>query len=310
MKLATYQYKGKQSFGVVTDGGICDIPAVWGDGPRSVVEALQGGAETMKKIASLAAKAKTLLAEKDVTLLAPLPAPTKILALAGNYVKHIQESRLGKGLTERPHETTVPRPFLMPNTCVAAPGATVPWPCYSKEIDYEIELAIVIGKTAKCVSAQQAKDCIAGYTIVNDVSARSVTFKEARAARPWDEFFDWLNGKWADGFCPMGPYLVTADEVGDPHALAMQLTVNGKTRQDSSTGAMIFDVYEIVSFLSHIMTLTPGDVIATGTPHGVGMATGEFLHGGDVITCRIEKLGELTVKLGQEPKEYYTPCKQ
>jgi len=166
---------------------------------------------------------------------------------------------------------------------------------------------VVIGKKCKCIDAVQAGDVIAGYTIVNDVSARSVTFKKARAERPWDNFYDWLSGKWADGFLPMGPYLLTADEVDDVQSLGMALKVNGQVRQDSSTQQMIYSVTEIVSSLSHIMTLEPGDIIATGTPAGVGVATGDFLQAGDVVEGSIEKLGTLTNVMGERPAKFYEP---
>jgi len=125
--------------------------------------------------------------------------------------------------------------------------------------------------------------------------------------RPWDEFYDWLNGKWADGFLPIGPYLLTADEIADAQNLDMTLTVNGKVRQKANTSQMIYPVADIVSFLSHIMTLEPGDVIATGTPSGVAMATGKFLQPGDRIECTIEKLGTLRNTLGQRPAKFYEP---
>ena len=190
---------------------------------------------------------------------------------------------------------------------MANPDEEIHWPVYSKTIDYELELAIVIGKTAKCIEAQDALDFVAGYTIVNDVSARSVTFVKKRAKRPWDEFYDWLNGKWADGFCPMGPFLLTADEIDDVQNLDMQLTVNGQVRQKANTAQMIYPVADIVFFVSHIMTLEPGDVIATGTPSGVAMATGNFLKAGDRIEASIEKLGTLTNTLGAKPKKFYEP---
>ena len=180
-------------------------------------------------------------------------------------------------------------------------------PSYSKEVDYEIELAVVIGKEAKAVTQAEALDYVAGYTIANDVSARSVTFKEARAKRPWDEFYDWLNGKWSDGFLPMGPYLLTADEIENVQNLEMTLTVNGRVRQKANTSQMIYPVADIVWFLSHIMTLEPGDVIATGTPAGVAAATGDFLEPADVIECTIENLGTLTNTLGAKPEEFYEP---
>ncbi len=308
MKLATYLHRGKQSFGLVTDRGLCDVPACWPEGPGNVLEALEGGGAVMNHLAGLADRCESFIPLTDVRLLAPIPHPPKLLGLAVNYLEHHQEIDRSLAMPDDPRRTTTPRPFLMPSTAVANPGDEIPWPTYSRQIDYEIELAVVMGSQAKDVTPQAAVHHIAGYTIANDISARSVTFAQGRAQRPKDEFFDWLHGKWSDGFCPLGPWLVTADEVGDVGDLELELTVNGVTRQKSRTSMMIFDVYELVSFCSHLMTLLPGDVIATGTPSGVGVATGEFLSGGDVITCRIEKIGELTNTLGKEPPSFYTPC--
>jgi len=197
----------------------------------------------------------------------------------------------------------------MPATVVIGPDEEIPWPCYSKQIDYEIELGVIIGKEAKCIGPDDALDYVAGYTICNDVSARSVTFEERRSSRPWDEFYDWLNGKWADGFLPMGPCLLTADEIDNVQNLDMELKVNGEVRQKANTGQMIYPVADIVSFLSHIMTLEPCDIIATGTPAGVAMATGKFLQPGDTIECKIENLGTLTNRLDQRPGKLYEPLK-
>jgi 2-keto-4-pentenoate hydratase/2-oxohepta-3-ene-1,7-dioic acid hydratase in catechol pathway len=247
----------------------------------------------------------------SVELLAPISRPGKILALAGNYSEHIKEAALKRGfnlgLSDSPRQTTVPRPFLKPATCILNPGDTIPWPIYSKEIDYELELAVVIGEVVKCAGIDQALDCVAGYTIANDVSARSVTFAKNRQRRPWDEFYDWLNGKWADGFCPMGPYLVTPDEIADVQNLAMILKVNAEVRQNANTSQMIYAVANTVSFLSYIMTLEPGDIICTGTPSGVGVATGNFLKAGDQIECNIEGLGTLANTVGPRPEEFYEP---
>jgi 2-keto-4-pentenoate hydratase/2-oxohepta-3-ene-1,7-dioic acid hydratase in catechol pathway len=195
----------------------------------------------------------------------------------------------------------------MPATAVANPGEKIPWPVYSETIDYEIELAVVIGQKTKAVAPKDAMKIIAGYTIANDISARTVTFKKNRAERPWDEFYDWLNGKWADGFCPMGPYLLTADEIEDVQNLDMKLTVNGKVRQKANSSQMIHTVAQIVSFLSHLMTLEPGDIIATGTPSGVGFATGNYLKAGDKIEASIENLGTLANILGPKPEKFYEP---
>jgi 2-keto-4-pentenoate hydratase/2-oxohepta-3-ene-1,7-dioic acid hydratase in catechol pathway len=134
-----------------------------------------------------------------------------------------------------------------------------------------------------------------------------VTFKNGRVERPWDDFYDWLAGKWADGFCPTGPYLVTADEIPDVQNLRMELKVNNETRQKANTNQMIYPVADIVSFLSFLMTLEPGDMILTGTPAGVAVATGRFLQSGDTIECGIENLGILKNTLSPKPADFYKP---
>ena len=309
MRLVTYSRDGSVCCGLMSDGGIIDIVADWGgdNPPRCAVEILRRGQQCLDKIRKLTNKATNVLPVDSVKLLAPIPRPGKVLALAGNYAEHIAEAGLSLGLSKSPRDTTVPRPFLMPSTAVIGPDEVIPWPVYSDKIDYELELAVVIGKKAKCVDIDDAIDYVAGYTIANDVSARSATFAKGRTKRPWDEFYDWLGGKWADGFCPMGPYLVTKDEIEDVQDLDMRLAVNGKVRQQANTGQMIYKVADIVSFLSHLMTLEPGDVICTGTPSGVAMATGQWLQPGDVIECTIEGLGTLTNTVGPKPAEFYEP---
>lgn len=309
MKLITFSQDDSIRPGILIEDDIIDIPTAWTEPnpPRSVKEILERGPSCLAALAEFAKSAEASIPLSSVRLLAPVRRPGKILALAGNYAKHIIEAGLKLGLSDSPRMTTVPRPFLMPPTVIIGPGDEIPWPEYSETIDYEIELAIVIGKLAKRISAADAPRVIAGYTIANDVSARTVTFKKNRAERPWDEFYDWLNGKWADGFCPMGPYLLTADEIADVQDLDLTLAVNGKERQNSNTSQMIHPVAEIVSFLSHLMTLEPGDVIATGTPSGVGLATGQYLEAGDRIDATIQNLGTLTNTLGQKPKKLYHP---
>jgi 2-keto-4-pentenoate hydratase/2-oxohepta-3-ene-1,7-dioic acid hydratase in catechol pathway len=306
MKLLTFKKGTKQSCGILTNKGVVNLA----DSFKDVKEIIAGGNEAFNKIATIIKNNKSFINPSTIEFLAPIPEPGKILALAGNYAKHIAEAGLKLGLSESPRKTTVPRPFLKPNTVINHPNSIIPWPVYSKEIDYEIELAVVIGKEAKCISPQQAREIIGGYTIANDVSARSVTFKQGREKRPWDEFYDWLNGKWADGFLPLGPCIVTSDEIENPQNLQMTLKVNGEIRQNANTSEMIFDVYEIVSFLSFIMTLEPGDIIATGTPEGVAMATGNFLKEGDKIECTIEKIGTLTNTIGPKPEDFYEPLIQ
>ncbi len=310
MKLATYLHNDKISCGIITEKGIIDIGSGTDGKVRSIHQILAEGDSAMAEIAGLADSAGDFLQIDDVKLLAPIPRPGKVIALAGNYEKHIIEGGLKLGLTESPRTSTVPRPFLMPGTVITGPDSEIPWPAFSEQIDYEVELAVVIGKAANCVPSAEALDYVAGYSIANDISARSVTFKENRKERPWDEFFDWLNGKWVDGFLPLGPYLTTADEIEDVGALDLKLSVNGRVRQKANTSQMIFTVADIVSFLSYLMTLEPGDVIATGTPEGVAMATGEFLQPGDKIQCKIENLGTLTNTLGNGPAQFYKPLKK
>jgi len=311
MKLATYVHGGRQSYGVVTDRGVRDVPAAWPDGPASLLDAIQAGPPAIARIRDIAAaQAATAIPLADVKLRAPIPTPPKLLGLAVNYAEHHREIERGADLPAEPRRDTTPRPFLMPATAVADPGAEIPWCDFSRDIDHEVELAVVIGHAARRIAPADAAACIAGYTIANDISARTVTHSAGRAKRPKDDFFDWLHGKWADGFCPLGPYLVTPDEIGDPQDLDLELTVDGEVRQKSNTRHMIFSVMEIVSFCSHLMTLVPGDVIATGTPSGVGIATGKLLKPGQSITCRIEKIGELTNTLGRPPEHFYTPCQK
>ncbi len=311
MTLAAYKSDGFESVGVLTKKGIVDIPTIWpGAGPpRNIIDILRRDAVAAVK--ELADKSDIVIPVENIKLLAPISRPGKLLALAGNYGEHIKEASLNRGfklgLSDAKKQTTVPRPFLKPATTIIGPDEQIPWPAYSEQIDYEIELAVVIGKHAKCVEAKEAIGCIAGYTIANDVSARSVTFKNGRAERPWDDFYDWLAGKWADGFCPMGPYFVTADEIPDVQNLQMELKVNDETRQKANTKQMIYPVADIVSFLSFITTLEPGDMILTGTPAGVAVASGRFLQPGDTIECGIENLGVLKNTLSQKPAAFYKP---
>jgi 2-keto-4-pentenoate hydratase/2-oxohepta-3-ene-1,7-dioic acid hydratase in catechol pathway len=303
MKLAGYVHNKSASCGIVTNDGIIDIPS--NTAFQSIHEILTWGDSALKPLSDLSQTARTRIPLESVGLLAPLPRPGKILALAGNYKKHLEETAWQDGTFDDQATTTNPWPFMMPSTVVTGTDTEVAWPGYSEQVDYEIELAIVIGKTIKCAPPERAPEAIAGYTIANDISARSTTFKEGRKDRPRDAYFDWLMGKWADGFMPLGPWLVTADEIGDPQNLEMELKVNGQTRQKSNTSQMIFSVGQIVSFLSHLMTLEPGDVIITGTPHGVAAADGSFLSPGDKMECTIEKIGTLTNTLGPKPDSFY-----
>jgi 2-keto-4-pentenoate hydratase/2-oxohepta-3-ene-1,7-dioic acid hydratase in catechol pathway len=167
-------------------------------------------------------------------------------------------------------------------------------PSVSSTTDWEVELAVIVGKRCRNVSLDDALDAVFGYTIANDLSARTTDWGVDRQPTDvWNDFFDWLSGKWPDGFAPLGPYILTADEIPDPQNLAISLHLNGEQRQHSSTREMISTVAETIAFASRFMTLEPGDVIETGTPSGVGAAQGTYLKSGDVMEARIEKLGVL-----------------
>lgn len=233
----------------------------------------------------------------DVELLAPLLRPGKLLAVAANFQDHVREA----GGRQLDKSRLSPRLFLKPPTCIVGPGAEIPLPAVSEQVDWEAELAVVIGERVRDVPVEWALNVVAGYMTSNDVSARSVDYgypRDTDDKAVW--FFDWLAGKWLDGFAPLGPYLVTADEVPDPQAMEITLTVNGVRRQHGSTRDMIFSVAELVSFASRLMTLEPGDVLMTGTPSGVGAATGDYLRAGDEMSATIGGLGTLTNRLARD----------
>lgn len=309
MKLASCFYNNRVTCGIISPEGLIDIPTATEDNPRtrlhSIKEILIKGADTMDTLEKILSRPVEPIPFENLTWLAPIPKPNKILALAGNYAAHIQETGRHKDLPNLT-QTSPLRPFLKPSTAVCGHQKTILWPHYSDQVDYEIELAVIIGKTARCLSPERAQTVIAGYTIGNDISARSVTFGRKKESGEEKDFYEWLMGKWSDDFSPLGPWMVTADEIADPQNLKMTLTVNGEVRQNASTGQMIYSVYEIVSFLSYLMTLEPGDVILTGTPEGVGAASGRYLKPGDVIDCTIECIGTLSNRMGEKPFTFYT----
>ena len=226
----------------------------------------------------------------DIELLTPLERPGKILALAGNYAAHVAER--GGSAAER--NETFPYVFMKPITALNHPGAPIVLPaCSPEHIDWECELGVIIGKTCKNADESTALSHIAGYTVINDVSDRQYKPNPGRKPRERDKFFDWQHGKWHDSFCPVGPCVLSSDKVPDPQALSLRLTVNGEEKQNASTAAMVFPVAAIVAFLSRLMTLEPGDLIATGTPSGVGSATGTYLKAGDLVAASVEEIGFL-----------------
>ncbi len=226
--------------------------------------------------------AGAVLARKDVQLLAPVPRPGKVLCIGLNYKDHAAESN--SPLPERPLL------FSKFPTCVLAPGGTIRIPRGSANVDYEAELGVVIGKRATRVPAARAMEHVLGYVNFNDVSARDFQFKDGQ----------WQRGKSCDTFAPSGEYIATTDEIPDPHKLRIRLRLNGKTMQDSNTDQLIFGVPQLIESLSEHVTLEPGDVIATGTPPGVGFARKPpvWMQPGDKVEVEIEGLGVLANVVG------------
>ncbi len=298
LKLLTYRAQDGLRLGIKTDRGVLDVSAAKqraqsADAPEHMEEVIQGGAEALSALEMLRARAvgdgdgdDLWLSEEQLRLGPCVPDPGKIICIGTNYRKHAMESNM-------PIPST-PILFSKFNNTVAAHGDVIALPFNSDQVDYEAELAVVIGSVAKRVPAQRSLQHVFGYCNVNDISARDLQFKTHQ----------WLLGKSCDGFSPLGPYLVTADEVGDPNALRITCDVNGERRQNSTTADMIFPCSEIVSYVSEHMTLYPGDIILTGTPEGVVLGYPPekrvWLKEGDEVTIEVEKLGRLTNRFRRE----------
>ena len=277
MRLARYANGSGPRLGVVVDGALVDLRAAAPDLPREMGELLALGAEGRAAAGAAAEAADERIPLDDVTLLAPVPQPSKFLAVGLNYADHVAETGL-----ETPE---FPLVFAKMPSCVTGPHDRIQRPVVSDRLDWEGELAFVIGERCRHVKREDAASVIAGYTIVNDVSVRDWQVKTSQ----------WVLGKSFDTHGPMGPWLVTPDEVGDPHALDIRTTVNGETMQASNTRHLIFDCYDLVETLSTVFTLEPGDVIATGTPGGVGnaMTPPRFLAAGDTVRIEVERIGAI-----------------
>jgi len=280
MKLVTFATEGDARLGVLCGGRVIDLADASDGGlPSDMVTFLQRGDVAMQQAREIAEAAEPALSLSEVTLMAPVLHPSKIVAIGLNYMDHCREQNIA------PPEA--PIIFAKFPSAIVGPGDAIRWdPALTSRVDYEVELAVVIGRTTRRVSAAEALDCVAGYTVCNDVSARDLQFGDKQ----------WVRGKSLDTFCPLGPWLVTRDDVPAPHDLAMRCTVNDDVLQDSTTAEMIWRVPQLIEFISHAFSLLPGDVIATGTPDGVGVFRSPqvFLGDGDIVTVEIEGLGRLT----------------
>ncbi|HEX5080113.1 MAG TPA: fumarylacetoacetate hydrolase family protein [Geminicoccaceae bacterium] len=274
------------------DAALAGAPAI-GQAPFGSLHALIGrGAAALRAVAQLCEMAAggkldaARLRLADVRLLAPIPRPAKnVFCVGRNYVEHIAEGARAQKIDLKLPE--YPVFFSKPPTAVIGPGDAIPVQVeVSTKVDYEVELAVVIGKPGRNIRAADALDHVFGYTIVNDVTARDLQRRHGG---------QFLKGKGLDGSCPMGPAIVTRDAIADPGRLAIRLWVNDELRQDGNTRDMIFPIGALIESLSEGLTLEPGDLLATGTPSGVGYAMSEpqFLKQGDVVTCEVEGIGRL-----------------
>jgi len=283
-----------ESYGILVDNEIISLmglpKALRIPPPMSLDEVITLGKRGIDIIEQLmhhstnAEKKEARISIDEVTILPPVPSPPKIICLGLNYRDHIEEQ--GKEVSDEPVI------FMKPRTAVIGSEKPIVKPSFVKQLDYEAELAIIIGKKGKDIPVSEAKDYIFGYTAFNDVSARDIQFKDGQ----------WTRGKSFDTFAPMGPCITTMDQIKNPNDLHICTRVNGELRQNSSTKNMVLNVYEIVHYLSVVMTLEPGDVIATGTPAGVGVfmkPEPKFLSQGDIVEIEIDKIGTLRNKVAE-----------
>ena len=303
-RLATYRTKEGPRAGLVVGEEVFDAARLTGKPGYATVMGIladwKAAEGTLKKATAGAAKSRAKRQPLAKTkLLAPVPSPPTIFCAGANYADHAAAMavKMGYPLPPDPHEQGLkPYFFIKAAHTLADPGATIKALHYAKELDWEIELAAVIGRSAKDVAKEKALAYVAGYVAANDLSARD------RGRRPGVEAtslfkMDWTKHKSFDGSCPLGPWITPASDIADPQKLAMKLWVNGVLKQDSNTDKMLFTLAEQIEQLSIGMTLQPGDLILTGTPAGTGAESGTFLKPGDVVKVWIEGIGEFENKI-------------
>jgi len=303
-RLATYQSADGPRAGLVLDDQVFDAAKLAGNKAYATVIAIledwRSAQGALNKAAAKAGKGRVKgLPLGRTKLLAPVRWPSAIYCAGANYADHAAEMarHMNRPPEPDPHTQGLKAwHFLKAGRTLADPGATVKISDMSNEVDWEVELAAVIGRRAKNVPQEKALSYVAGYTAANDLSSRD-RGRRANVSETSPFKHDWTKHKTFEGSCPLGPWIVPASDVGDPQNLGLKLWVNDALKQDSNTKDMIFNVAEQIERLSDGMTLYPGDLILTGTPAGVGSARGEFLKPGDVVKIWIEKIGTLTTKL-------------
>ncbi len=276
MKLVSFKKNGYSGPGILRDSGVFPLRQLGFDDSVSFIAAGPQERQRIEKLV-ISASPRELLPLETLKLTAPIPRPSKLLCIGLNYRDHAVESKM-----ELP---SVPTVFAKYTNAVIGPGEPIVLPSTTQKPDYEAEFAVVIGKRAKRVSRDNWRDCVFGYTIVNDVSARDVQLATSQ----------WTLGKSFDTFAPIGPHIVTVDEVPDPHTLDISLSIGGETLQHSNTRELIFGVPQLIEYISTFLTLEPGDIISTGTPAGVGLGRTppRWLRAGEEVVIEIEKIGTL-----------------
>jgi 2-keto-4-pentenoate hydratase/2-oxohepta-3-ene-1,7-dioic acid hydratase in catechol pathway len=302
-KLVTYASAKGPRAGLVVGETVHDAVALTGQaGYATVVDILDdwdAAAPRLKEAASRAGAAGGAPLAQTI-LLAPVRWPSAIYCAGANFTDHMLEMAKVQNIAPEPDPKSVglkPWHFIKASRTLADPGKTVMLPGYSKMVDWEVELTAVIGKPARNVTVEHALDHVAGYTIANDLSARDLT-KRAQVPDSSPFKFDWLGQKNFDDACPLGPWIVPAEDIPDPQNVGLKLWVNDVIKQDSHTSKMIFSLAEQIAHISSRLTLHPGDLVLTGTPAGVGLARKEFLEAGDVVKLWVEGIGTLSNTMG------------
>ena len=300
-RLVTHEAAGGPRAGMLVGDRIHDIAAATGHAADATMLGLLADWDGAR---GRLARMRGALPEGGVDvasarLLAPVPLPGTVFCAGANYSDHVREMARMRGKEPDPDPRSLGLTawhFIKSSRAVVGPGAEVSLPLNSRKVDWEVELAVVIGRRAKNIPVAEALGIVAGYAIANDLSARDLGPRDGVPdASPFK--YDWLAHKSFDGSCPFGPWIVPAEDLPDPQALRLSLSVNGAMKQDSNTREMIFGIAEQISHLSDRLTLWPGDVILTGTPAGVGSARGEFLRPGDLVTVAVEGIGEFSNRM-------------
>ncbi|HUO04123.1 MAG TPA: fumarylacetoacetate hydrolase family protein [Candidatus Binataceae bacterium] len=284
MKLATYFYRGVTKIGAIKGDGILDLRRHLSDLPSAMTDLIERWDDFRVKVASLVENATADVARADVHLLAPISRPGKVMAIGLNYADHIKETG-----QQTPTDQVW---FSKAATSINGPFDPIEIPIVSTMVDYEAELVVIIGKRCKHIPAERAADVVFGYCAGNDVTVRDWQLRTPQ----------WVLGKSFDTHAPIGPWIVTADEIGDPHSLGIRCLVNGELRQNSNTKNLVFNVFDQIAHLSRAMTLEPGDAIFTGTPGGVGLAMvpPKFLKEGDRVRVEIDRIGAIEATMRPE----------